>query len=80
MFNPFATGDTYMRQLFHCLQWYAGNERVKQNNNNINSGTVILVFICFSPFSMQSFAVQQIPNSNKVDKELTFIDTSIYKS
>ena len=28
MFNPFATGDAYMRELFHCLQWYAGNERV----------------------------------------------------
>ena len=27
--NPFATGDAYMRQLFHCLQWYAGSERVK---------------------------------------------------
>ena len=27
-FNPFATGDAYMRQLFHCLQWYAGSERV----------------------------------------------------
>ena len=31
--NPFATGDVYMRQLFHCLQWYVGSERV--NNNNI---------------------------------------------
>ena len=20
--NPFATGDTYMRQLFHCLQFF----------------------------------------------------------
>ena len=20
-FNPFATGDVYMRQFFHCLQW-----------------------------------------------------------
>ena len=20
LFNPFATGDAYMRQLFHCLQ------------------------------------------------------------
>ena len=28
--NPFATGDVYMRQLFHCLQWYAGSERVKR--------------------------------------------------
>ena len=28
--NPFATGDAYMRQLFHCLQWYAGSERVDQ--------------------------------------------------
>ena len=29
--NPFAsTGDAYMRQLFHCLQWYAGSERVKE--------------------------------------------------
>ena len=28
-FNPFATGDAYMCQLFHCLQWYAGSERVK---------------------------------------------------
>ena len=40
--NPFATGDTNMRQLFHCLQWYAspavyyyyyyyaGSERVKE--------------------------------------------------
>ena len=27
--NPFATGDAYMPQLFHCLQWYAGSERVK---------------------------------------------------
>ena len=26
--NPFATSDAYMRQLFHCLQWYAGSERV----------------------------------------------------
>ena len=23
LFNP--TGETYMRQLFHCLQWYAGS-------------------------------------------------------
>ena len=22
-FNPFATGDAYRCQLFHCLQWYA---------------------------------------------------------
>ena len=29
--NPFATGDAYMRQLFHCLQWYAGSERVNIN-------------------------------------------------
>ena len=29
LFNPFATGDAYMRQLFHSLQWYAGSERVK---------------------------------------------------
>ena len=28
-FNPFATRHAYMRQLFHCLQWYAGSERVK---------------------------------------------------
>ena len=28
-FKSFATGDAYMRQLFHCLQWYAGSERVK---------------------------------------------------
>ena len=28
--NPFATGDAYMRQLFNCLQWYAGSERVKR--------------------------------------------------
>ena len=28
--NPFATSDVYMQQLFHCLQWYAGSERVKQ--------------------------------------------------
>ena len=28
--NPFATVDVYMRQLFHCLQWYAGSKRVKQ--------------------------------------------------
>ena len=27
--NPFATGDAYMRQLFHCLQWYACSEIVK---------------------------------------------------
>ena len=27
--NPFATSDAYMRQLFHCLQWYTGSERVK---------------------------------------------------
>ena len=27
-FNPFATGDANMRQLFHCLQWYTGTERV----------------------------------------------------
>ena len=27
--NPFATGDAYMRQLFHCIQWYAGSKRVK---------------------------------------------------
>ena len=27
--NPFATGDVYMRQLYHCLQWYAGSKRVK---------------------------------------------------
>ena len=26
--NPFATRHAYMRQLFHCLQWYAGSERV----------------------------------------------------
>ena len=26
--NPFATGDAHMHQLFHCLQWYAGSERV----------------------------------------------------
>ena len=32
MFNPFATGDAYMRQLFNCLQWYAGNETVKMTN------------------------------------------------
>ena len=25
-FNPFATGDTYMHQHFHCLQWYAGTK------------------------------------------------------
>ena len=31
--NPFATGDSYMRQLFHCLQWYAGSERVKLTFN-----------------------------------------------
>ena len=30
--NPFATDDAYMRQLFHCLQWYAGSERVKDEN------------------------------------------------
>ena len=30
--NPFATGDVYMRQLFHCLEWYAGSERVKWKN------------------------------------------------
>ena len=29
---PFATSDAYMRQLFHCLQWYAGSERVKQSS------------------------------------------------
>ena len=28
LFNHFATSDTYMRQLFHCLQWYVGSERV----------------------------------------------------
>ena len=28
-FNPFATKHAYMRHLFHCLQWYAGSERVK---------------------------------------------------
>ena len=33
-FNPFDTGDAYMRQLFHCLQWYAGSERVKLKNQN----------------------------------------------
>ena len=27
-FNPFATRHMYMRQLFHCLQWYAGSKRV----------------------------------------------------
>ena len=26
--NPFATADAYMHQYFHCLQWYAGSERV----------------------------------------------------
>ena len=31
IFNPFATGDAYMRQLFHCLQWYTGSERVKMS-------------------------------------------------
>ena len=30
LINPFATGDAYMRQLFHCLQWYAGSERVNE--------------------------------------------------
>ena len=24
--NPSTTGDAYMRQLFHGLQWYAGSE------------------------------------------------------
>ena len=28
LLNPFATGDAYMCQLFHCLQWYVGSERV----------------------------------------------------
>ena len=27
-FNPFATADANMRQYFHCLQWYAGSEKV----------------------------------------------------
>ena len=27
--NPFTTRHAYMHQLFHCLQWYAGSERVK---------------------------------------------------
>ena len=26
--NLFETGDVYVRQLFHCLQLYAGSERV----------------------------------------------------
>ena len=29
--NPFATSDAYMRQLFYCLQWYAGSERVNSH-------------------------------------------------
>ena len=27
-FNPFTTRHAYMHQLFHCLQWNAGSERV----------------------------------------------------
>ena len=34
-FNQFATSDAYMRQLFHCLQWYAGSERVKEKSENV---------------------------------------------
>ena len=26
--NPLATCDAYMRQLFHCLHWYAGIKRL----------------------------------------------------
>ena len=29
MFNLFATRHAYMCQLFNCLQWYAGSERVE---------------------------------------------------
>ena len=35
--NPFTTGDAYMRQLFHCLQWYAGSERVKPISPALNN-------------------------------------------
>ena len=28
LINPFTTTDAYVRQHFHCLQWYAGSERV----------------------------------------------------
>ena len=30
--NPFATADANMRQYVHCLQWYAGSERVNQQS------------------------------------------------
>ena len=30
LFNSFATAEANMRQYFHCLQWYAGSERVNK--------------------------------------------------
>ena len=61
--NRFATGDAYMCQLFHCLQRYAGSERVKLilsvlgitlntsvvvQGMTVNSGQVFWVYITMS--------------------------------
>ena len=42
MLNPFATGELYMRQLFQCLKWYAGSERVKQEKLKIQTWLRVL--------------------------------------
>ena len=48
--NPFATDDAYMPQLFHCLQWYAGSERVKWRIINMETQNTIprLIWHCGS--------------------------------
>ena len=59
LINPFATTDAYMRQLFHCLQWYAGSERVnmdhssrnyKYDHNKIMVDLIIILVVWFRLF------------------------------
>ena len=46
LLNPFATTDAYIRQYFHCLQWYAGSERV--NELLADEGLSFCAFITYS--------------------------------
>ena len=58
LINPFATGDAHMRQHFHCLQWYAGSERVKKKYiNKLNSihGSKYIHYTTYISFGITVF-------------------------
>ena len=57
LFNPFSPGDEYMRQLFHCLQWYAGSEMVNKKVGywmffGIIITAYILIIVCINLYKM----------------------------